>query len=329
MTTVTNTIAIILNWRDAVSTNACVDSLIDLDLPLGIVVVDNDSGDGSLERILAHCHARIGAGPFSLIEPEQISQQTADAQWICVSSSGRNGGYAYGNNFGIRWALTSPTCRYIWILNADTYVTAPSTLINLAHRMDAHPDIGICGAKVCYSEPPHFVQTLGGGTIDARGTTTQLGQGLPFSSAPDEGDVERRLSYVNGACAFVRREFIETVGLMNEDYFLYFEELDWAARRGPSFRLGYCADAVVFHHVGKSIGTADSSIRSPLSAYYMTSSRILFCRRHHRGALPSVIVHVVVGILRSFKRRHWRNAIAETCALFRIPAGLPRRLGVF
>jgi len=326
---VASTVAVVLNWRDSASTIACIDSLLALDADLAVIVVDNDSGDGSLERITAHAEATTAARGYTLITPAAIGGQRPDQRWMTVLSSGRNGGYAFGNNVGIRLALQAADCRYVWILNADVVVPAVSALNSLVAMMEADPAIGIGGAKVVYAGDPDVVQTLGGGTVDRRGQTHQLGQGQRSDLPVDEAAVAAQLDYINGACSFVRRSLIEDIGLMAEDYFLYFEEVDWFARARGRFRLGFAADAVVLHHVGKSIGTSDSTGRSALSTYYMTSSRLRFCRRFMRGAVPHVIRDMAMEIARNLRHRRIRQALAIACVLLRTGPALPRRLGIF
>lgn len=321
--------AVILNWRDATSTISCIKSLFSLGDYLGIVVVDNDSGDGSLEEIRRYCATHAPASGYRVIDHGEIADQTSHARWVCALSSGYNGGYAFGNNVGIRWALAASDCRYVWILNPDVLVPEAATLARLIAHMEADPSIGICGATVCYADEPDRVQTLGGGGIDRWGHTSQFGQGQRLGAPIDVGTIEKRLDYVNGACSLVRREFIEQVGPMSEDYFLYFEELDWATRGREHFRLGYCPEAIVFHHVGKSIGTRDTSFgRAPFSAYYMNSSRIRYCARHLRDALPWVLIDIACEIARNLRRRQWRTAAAMTCAFLHIKPSIARCLGV-
>ena len=97
------------------------------------------------------------------------------------------------------------------------------------------------------------------------------------------------------------REFLETVGLMCEDYFLYFEELDWALRGQGRFSLAYAPASAVYHKIGASIGTSsDPRRKSLLCDYYATRNRLLFTRRFFREALPTVYLSVLFAILSRF-----------------------------
>jgi GT2 family glycosyltransferase len=173
------------------------------------------------------------------------------------------------------------------------------------------------------------VQTLGGGSIDRRGQVTQIGQGQRIDQTVDAATVEAGLQYVNGACSFVRRAFIEQVGLMSEDYFLYFEELDWAMRAKGRFRLGYSPAAIVHHHVGKSIGTSDDKPPSPLAMFYLTASHIRFCSRYWPRALPYLIPSKIREAGSRLKYGQTRQSIAMVCGLLRINPALVRKAGVF
>ena len=101
----------------------------------------------------------------------------------------------------------------------------------------------------------------------------------------DLRQAETRMVYVVGASMLVSRRFLQTVGLMQEDYFLYFEEIDWAerARRAdPTLTLGFAPDSIVFHKVGASAGTHS---RSMLSLRYLTVNRLRFVKRFYPSHL--------------------------------------------
>lgn len=291
--------AVILNWRRPEETIDCIESVAALDYDaLDIMVCDNDSGDGSFERLTAMLSGRIeaingdraAAGrpgfTFAALAVGDAPPRPAPAR-LWLVQTGRNGGYAFGNNVGIRLALTEPATDYVWLLNNDTVVDrhALSRLVDHAER---DPSIGICGATVLHLGARAFVQTLGGGRfLPLRARAQQIGEGLPADAPIDGAAIEDELDYVNGAAALVRRRLIESVGYMDERYFLYWEEMDWATRARGRFRLGYCPGAIVYHSVGAASGSSDLGIATPMASYWMTRSRFRYLR-HHRPELLAV-----------------------------------------
>jgi GT2 family glycosyltransferase len=94
---------------------------------------------------------------------------------------------------------------------------------------------------------------------------------------------------------FLTRRFLETVGLMEESYFLYFEELDWAMRSRGRFLLGYAPESIIYHKEGAQAGSnADRMKRSLLSERFLSKNRVLFTKRYLPWALPSVLATVVL-----------------------------------
>lgn len=291
---------VILNWCRPVETMACLRSVMRLDHGnIDVVVCDNASGDGSLERILSDAAEALpginaerqarGFAPFALQQTPSY-ENAASGQRLTIVPTGRNGGYAFGNNVGIRIALQDPRIEHVWILNNDTQVD-PASLSHLVALMAQRPDVGICGAKVLYASENSRVQTLGGGHfMPWRGRSIQIGEGLAADAPVDAANVEAQLSYVNGAAAFVRRAVIDKVGCMNEGYFLYWEEIDWAMRMRAQgqYRLGFCPDARVYHQVGSSTGSSDHDIPSLGSTYWMTRSKFRFLRLHRPLTLLTV-----------------------------------------
>jgi GT2 family glycosyltransferase len=322
------TAAIILNWRAPADTIQCALSAARLDHEnLDIIVCDNASDDGSFEAIRSGLAERLpainqertdrGMRPFVVDALEDAALDAPPrgddvARRLWVVQTGRNGGYAAGNNLGARLALAEPDVEYVWILNNDTLVEQDA-LTRLLERMADDPAIGICGAKVVYLEKPDVVQSLGGGRfLRGRARCELLGKGASADAPVDAAAIEAQLSYVNGAAALVRRTLIETVGYMDEDYFLYWEEIDWAVRAAGRFRLGYCDAAKVYHRVGMSIGTSDEGRSSMLSDFYLTRSKFRFLRRHYPGlvvlALPN-LARAVVRELRAGRRERARNLL--------------------
>lgn len=273
---------VVLNWNGKDDTLACLDSLARVAYePLDVLVVDNASSDDSETAI------RTAFPDLELIQ------------------TGRNLGYAGGNNVGIRRALELGA-DYIWILNNDTVVN-PEAIDHLVARMESDPSLGICGSSLLYHDDPQIVQAYGGARYNRWTSRTRyLGQFESYDPEIDATAVELALDMVSGAAAFVRRAFVEEVGLMCEDYFLYFEEIDWATRARGRFGLGVAPKSVVWHKEGKSAGThREEWKRSELADYYGIRNRFLFTRKHHPLLLPAMYLTLPAAILNRFRRRQW------------------------
>lgn len=311
-------VVVILNWNGWRDTLACVDSLRQSDTPrLRLVICDNGSTDGSVTSLAQALHSRFGSafcqlGIAAAVGP---STQPGSAQ-VWLISNQANLGFAAGNNVGIRFALRDPACSHVWVLNNDTEV-APDALAQALARMQADPSIGICGSTLVYHHDRRTVQALGGASYSRwTGRTRHLGAFGQLADVPaDGGPIEQASACVVGAAMLVSRAFLDTVGLMREDYFLFYEEMDWATRAarpkpaGRSFRLGYAPRSVVFHKEGASIGTAASG-GSALSLFYLFRNRVRFSWRFHRRYTPVVLACALLDVARLAARQRWPQAVA-------------------
>jgi GT2 family glycosyltransferase len=310
------------NWRDTVE---CIDSLLaQSHRNFHIFVVDNDSGDGSLEHIRAWCakpsaeaawrnfegvdrhSARCGAEAVLCRVADRSDRPLPPAPEGCRLSlirSGSNLGFAGGCNVGIRAAGLS-AFDFFWMLNTDTVVHRDA-LHALLRRALQDPKVGMAGSTVRYYDAPEKVQALGGAHMSPlHGVSRHLGQGLPLDQIRlDAPGVERDMSYVFGASMFVSGAYIHEVGLMQEDYFLYFEEIDWALRGHGRFMLGYAANSHVFHKSG-----ASSSKLMPLfTAGFYYRNRIRFMSRYFPQALAATKRRLMIDILYYIAKRRWSH----------------------
>ncbi len=331
------TAVIVLNWNGWSDTNACIESLIGLENEnLHIYVCDNASSDISVAQIrdwirlsLERLNTQRIASGRSAFELRDLFDQpySGDAtnvpraggkNSLTLLQTGRNGGYAFGNNVGMRYALEDG-CDYFWVINNDTEVE-PDALTWLVERVESDPEIGLCGSTLVYAGQRDMVQTWGGSKfIPSRGWSAALGAYKHRRDPINGAAVEAELSYVNGASMFVRRKFLEHVGLMKEDYFLYWEEIEWAARSKGKFRLGYAPKSIVYHKVGASIGTKDGAEPSPLSDYYMVRNQVRFCARYSKISLPFILFSTSRNAWRYVKRNKTDRAIILAKAMVGLP----------
>ncbi len=234
-----------------------------------VVVTDNLSGDDSVAKIAAAIAAE-GWGT-----------------WVTLMPLDRNGGFAYGNNAAIRPALQSATLPpYVLLLNPDT-VVRPAGVQHLVTFMEQHPDVGIAGSRL---EDPDGIAQRSAFRFHSLFSEMDAGLQLGVVSklldrwvvAPPVSAQAIATDWVAGASMIVRREVFEAVGLLDEEYFMYYEEMDFclqAHRAGWS--CWYVPQSHVVHLVGQSSGVTDPkrpAKRRP--EYWFDSRRRYFLKNH-------------------------------------------------
>lgn len=309
---------LLVNWNGWGDTIECLESVFRCDYEeFRVIVCDNGSSDGSLEYLCSWAEGNLDAlarnsdlknfsSPscpkpinFSLYERELAERKgtTVSDPALVLISTGENLGFAGGNNVGLRYILGRGDASHVWLLNNDT-VIRPDTLHHLVARMEERPDAGMCGATLLHYEDPEKVQALGGGYYcEWIGLPWHQGRLKKASDPVNLERVERWMNYVVGASMMITRQFVEEIGLMCEDYFLYFEETDWAIRAKGKFSLAYAPGAVVYHKIGGSIGTSSNPMqKSRTCDYFSIRNRLFFTRRYYPLALPFVVA-VLLGSL--------------------------------
>lgn len=294
-----NIAAIILQYGHWQKTRDCVESLLAGDMrPRFIIVVDNASPDDSRSRIEGYLAKRsamsdeVFPGFFSFDGNEAKAARNFQGGFILAAQKS-NRGYAAGNNAGLRIGLALG-CEAFLILNNDTVVEPPA-LFAMWKRLGQCPRPGLCGATIAHDRGEDIVQCLAGGhTSHFSGLSTFAGAGLSLEEAKkiNPADVEKKLNFICGACVMASREFVEKAGLMDEGYFLYCEEQDWALAARGQFDLAFAPDALVRHYEGASTGWSryDFSWRRCLT---LARSRLRLAWRHYPRHLPFVSLCIV------------------------------------
>ncbi len=272
------TVAVVLNWNSWTDTIACVESLLQARrVPSAIVICDNGSIDDSIERLRAWAETH-GAYRF-FDSPARALSASDEPAALAIVAVGENGGYAAGNNVGMRYALERAGADFVWILNSDV-VVAPDALEKMLEVANSAQTIGIVGSKLLRFDEPQTIQALGGGHIvPVLCHDTQLNSGKPSSSS---GTEPIELDHLVGASLLVRAEAIRDVGYIDESYFLYREETDWCIRmRRAGWQLYCCTQASVWHRQSHSIG-----FKSPVHDYYAVRNMLHLVRRFYPLAMP-------------------------------------------
>lgn len=275
---------IILNWNNARDTLACLDAVKQLTYPnFSTLVVDNHSADDSLAQIRAK-HPQAELLPLA-----------------------QNFGYTGGNNRGIQHALQAGF-DYVWLLN-DDLVVAPDALTHLMAAAVAEPKAGILGPKVCTSEDRQTILSAGGTLVNG----WQLQQHGAGQQDQGQYDQLTDVDFIMGCAMLVRRDVIEQVGLLEERFFAYEEDLDWCYRtKQAGFRVLYVPAAVTWH--------PDTSQRDEFSTrvvYYMARNKLIFVRKHQLGlgVFSQVILHDLKTLTSWTLRKRWQNKREQRNAL--------------
>lgn len=271
---------------------------------LRVVVVDNDSQDGTVDAIeqwaagkrlveyglsLPLGALKTGGRPTScavLLSPDD------DAVWahLTVIRSPINGGYAHGVNSAIRFLASSstPVCGF-WVLNPDCVAAPGAAAVVIAYAMSGANNFA-SGRCLLY-EKPEIIQTDGGRVDRRTGVCRSVNAGRFLTEAkipsPDA------LDYPTGANFYIPSPLADRLGLMDETFFLYFEEVEWAWRAKPG-EVVPLVDAIVYHRGGASIGSATiTQSASPMANYFSHRNRIRFVRRYLKASLFSAYVWTV------------------------------------
>ena len=324
---------ILINWNGSNDTIECLESICKITTNnIRVIICDNGSEDDSLSQFSiwspvkssSKIKSHLPKNPENDYSHERLLEFITFSDFEDGRSVGRlftvvtiptNIGFAAANNVGIRLSLRDAHLRGIVLLNNDT-VVQPDFLDALIRRCDADKRIGMCGATVLFYEEPEIIQCAGGARYNPwTGKHYHLAIKHCRRNQPDQDEIEAQLSYISGACMYVTPEFIRSIGLMNEIYFLYYEELDWAARSKGRFKLGYAKDAIVYHKVGRSIGSSHNGRPSDKSIYYLSLSLLLYTMKFHSGKMPFILFALVARSCRYLIRWDARSAGVVLIAL--------------
>ena len=269
--TLPRTLAVVLNWRQPEMTLACVTALETMRHPrLDILVIDNGSGDNSTVVLGGH------ESRFELLSlPENV-------------------GFAAGNNHGLRLAIDRGY-DFALLINNDAFA-APDMLARLLAQ--AGGDIGLLSPKIFYDSDRQRVWFAGGRR--SRLTIDPVDTGHGQLDDP-RSMTTRDVDYLFGACLLVNLQAARVVGLLDERYFFYFEDLDWSVRFCETgYLLRFVGDAAVYHRVAVSTGGEEDSA---LRRYYLAYGSVLFWRQHaHLGSPPIIVAFRLASALKMIGR---------------------------
>jgi GT2 family glycosyltransferase len=238
---------VVLNWNGWANTSICLSSLQNLHYEnCKVTVIDNGSTDDSSFRI------------------------GSEFPWVQVVETGKNLGFAGGCNVGIRRALAAGA-QYVWLLNNDTRVD-PFALNAMVNKAESDPKIGAVGSLIYFMEEKERVQAWGGGHVNFL-----LGRVRHFLGPVDD----EKLDYVTGTSLLIRRSALESVGLLDEGFFFFWEDTDLGFRlRRMGWRLAAAGDSRIWHMESATIGKRsehqDSNFNRSAVRFFKKNAQVPF-----------------------------------------------------
>ena len=235
---------IVLNWNGCADTIACIESIKKISYPsYSLIIIDNGSTDGSEIK---------------------IRQQFPE---ITILQTGKNLGFAGGINAGLKYGLEKGM-DYLLALNNDTVID-PEAVGELIRVAISDKQFGLLSSKIYYFRRPDMIW-YAGATFN---TFLGWGRHRGFDERDDgQYDSIEETERPSGCSMMVTREFCEKVGLLNEDYFCYCEEVDWGLRgKKAGFKIIYVPASKVWHKVSNSTG----GIQTAVYLYYSVRNTLL------------------------------------------------------
>lgn len=205
---------------------------------------------------------------------------------VKVIRSASNLGFAGGNNLGVKAA----SGNYIFLVNNDT-IFKSFDVDRLVERLESAPNIGVVCPKIRFAWGDNHIQFAGYTPLTR---ITMRNRAIGFGET-DNGqyDSAHPTPYAHGAAMMLKREAVEKAGLMPEDFFLYYEELDWSMLiRRAGYEIWYEPQCTIYHKESRTTGQ-----NSALRTYYITRNRLLFAKRNTMGITKSLTYAYLIMIV--------------------------------
>lgn len=260
---------ILVNFNGKQYNEACIESILanQVSFDQKIIVVDNASTDDSMQIL------------------RERYENDARIDLITLEA---NYGFSYANNVGMQRAMEEGA-DYVLLLNNDTEI-ASDMLAQLAECAKRHPD-SMIAPKIYYSDHRNVIWSAGGSISPLIRKVSHIGLDQTDRGQYDE---ETEIGFATGCALLIPRRVIERAGMLDEDFFLYYEDAEYSFRLGKmGIPVYYCPKAVMYHKVGASSKGADS----PLCAYYIARNWLLCNKKHLGGRYPLFLIYYVINRL--------------------------------
>jgi GT2 family glycosyltransferase len=292
---------VLLNYNGFLDTIECLESLLKSDYEnFQVIVVDNSDTTESFENLTHWALGNLEVKEtlfenlvfpleqkpvdFCTISEEDFLEKELNRKIVFVKAK-QNKGFSAGNNIALRYILKFGTPdSYIWLLNNDTVVDKEA-LSTIVDQMSLHQE-----EKCIYGTPlldyynPTKIQLIGGVYNKKTGLSSHFGEGNAKEDYEINFDeVVKKIDYPTGASMLIKKPFLKELGLLSEEYFLFFEELDWVCRaKTIGGKVSILNNFGVFHKQGESTNTKFKEKKSEFIDLVSLNSRILFARKFNK-----------------------------------------------
>lgn len=300
---------ILVNYNNYSDTVSCIESLWKTGYEKqDIYLVDNQSTDKSFECLLVWMKRRVADTKEEVVKNVALASRAFAGLNLNLILANQNKGFAAGCNLGIKVATEKGKYDFYWLLNNDTEVSQNIyETINSFYYTNYNDKLGILGTKLRYWNQRDKIQAVGGIYNKRFALTKHIGEGEVDKGQYDFYD-SRNIDYFVGASVLIRRDVTEKVGLLNENFFLYFEELDYFIRASRFYDKALIPEAIVFHKEGASINGRER--KSKISDYYGLRNRLVFTRMYfpeHEFTVKCALIYSLIKrlLMCQFSRVSW------------------------
>lgn len=287
---------VLLNYNNSEDSIECLESILKLHyINYQIIIIDNSETLQYFEELQSWAEGQSSS--FLSIDEKDFLLESKKEKILFVKAK-ENKGFAAGNNLALKYILNQKEQdSYIWLLNNDT-VLEKNSLADIVSEIDKQD---ISNSKVIYGtalleyDDPTKVQSLGGLYHPKTGLTSHLGEGISINEAILNFEkIVEKASYPIGASMIIKYHDLESIGLLSEDYFLFYEELDWvyrAKQNGGSLKI--LPVFGIYHKQGNSTKSKINEQKSEFIDLVSMNSRITFAKKYNRKNLGFIYLSIL------------------------------------
>lgn len=294
---------VLLNWNNSKDTINCLKSIFkNTYKKYDIILCDNGSDDDSVQNIssfLESSQLSISENNQSQIEYNLSSISECNDSKIVFLKNKHNLGFSGGNNIALKYLMCQNATDYVWLLNIDTEIASDSIEKQVKYYT-MNPNISFLGSKILDYSQRDSIQCFGGGYVTPFLRTSSF-----IKNSKEE------INYIAGASVFISLSTLKEVDLMDETFFLYYEDIDWSFRASKISPLAVCEESIVYHKEGGTIGSSSDpkhKEKSLTADIHGLRSRILFLKKYNTLYIIAAFIILIAVLLNRIKRGQLNRA---------------------